>query len=503
MAEQPCPVREFHRNHNQIVLLNENVHGATEYSDIIRFLRNSRIGFAISENIHQVQSYIEDFWRTAQIVDDSIEATIHGSPIVIMEAVIRAALRFGDLDYGNMCYVRQIRERGVRSFGYVGSFTWKEIYKGLIIGQWRYFFHVLMQCLSARKSGTDTMGHDLLSAMIGLTYNQPYNFSLMILQAYKHQIGLKANDKRLMILYPRFLSLIIRHLLPNLSFDASLPAYAQAPMPIRIFTDCARVNESKRTDARPVTTPLRGAIIQGNYNSENDPNWLNIRSGVDQIFVGVSTSSATGVAVETDEVILELDAALDAGPSSRTADKGKRPMEEVFVDDMLTEKEYLFSSSSDDDEEDRRRPDTDSVCVPVPLKTYKRRRVTVSDLQSSSPIVSSVTVTSSSASSDSRGLLNLELSVALPSLSSSLPFTSFVEATSMVTSIQLVTPMMSSPIPAVPLFELLSSQMGTGNVFALSGSSSLPPRPSAFTDLQAPETRQARPKVAFGPSPPV
>ncbi|KAM0065107.1 hypothetical protein Hdeb2414_s0003g00110951 [Helianthus debilis subsp. tardiflorus] len=89
-----------------------------------------------------------------------------------------------------------------------------------------------------------------------------------------------------MILYPRFLSLIIRHLLLNLSFDGTLPANAQAPMPIRIFTDCARVNESKRTDARPITTPLRGAILQGTYNPEIDPNWLNIRSCVEQIFVG-------------------------------------------------------------------------------------------------------------------------------------------------------------------------------------------------------------------------
>ncbi|KAJ0578634.1 hypothetical protein HanIR_Chr05g0250141 [Helianthus annuus] len=594
MAEQPRPIREFHRNHNQIALLNDHVRGGAEYANIIRFLRNSRIGFAISENIHQVQAYIEDFWCTARIVDDSIEATISGSSIVISEAVIRAALRFGDLDHGNTCYVRQIRERGVRSFGYVGSFTKKEIYKALIIGQWRYFFHVLMQCLSARKSGTDTMGHDLLSAMIGLTYNQPYNFSLMILQALKHQIGLKANDKRLLILYPRFLCLIFRHLLPNLSFEGTLPAYAQAAMPIRIFTDCARVNESKRTDSRPVTTPLCGAILQGNYNPDHDPNWLNSRSGVDQIFAGgmqavvenaqepvvvqpqvdlqqppvnlpepdpvqepvisepvvvasmqeavfvqapVSTSSATGVVVETDDVILELDAALEAGPSSRIVDKGKRPMEEVSVDesldDMPSEKQYLLlvmkelqnrlspsereklelfrakvaslgpssdwsirlaswndrandldsivfssSSSDDDDDEDHRRP-------------------------SSSPMVASVTVTSSSAPSDSRGLLNMELSVALPSLSSSLPFTSFVEATSMVTSPQPVTPMMSSPIPAVPLFGSLSSQIGTGNVFALSRSSSLPPRPSTFTDLPAPETRQAGPKVAFGRSPPV
>ncbi|KAF5797657.1 hypothetical protein HanXRQr2_Chr07g0283231 [Helianthus annuus] len=463
MADPPRPVRKFHRHHNQIALINENVRGGAEYSDIMRFLRNSIICFTISENIHQVQEYIEDFWRTAQIVDNSIEATIHGSPIVITEAVIRAALRFGDLDYGNTCYVKQIRERGARSFGYVGCFTKKEIAKGLILGQWRYFFHVMMQCLAPRKSGMDGMAHDLLSAMIGLTYNQPYYFSLMIFQAFKHHIGLKENDKRLMILYPRFL------------LHSTLVAKSS-------------------TDVRPVTTPLLGAIVQENYNPENDPVWLNIRNGVAQIFSGemqaveanvhepvvvqplvnlqqppvnipepdpieelvidepiidasvqenvfvhtpVSTSSATGVAVETDEVILELDAALEAGPSSRAVDKGKQPIEEVFVDesvnDMLTEKQYLLlvmknlqnritpsererldlfcakvasfgpssdwnirlaswsdrvndldsiafsSSSSDDEDEDYCRPDTDTVRVSAPLKTYKRRRVTVSD----------------------------------------------------------------------------------------------------------------------------
>ncbi|KAJ0790349.1 hypothetical protein HanPI659440_Chr05g0214451 [Helianthus annuus] len=466
-----------------------------------------------------------------------------------------------------------------------------------------------MQCLSPRKSGTDTMINDLVSGMIGLPYNQPYNFSLMIFQALKQQIGLKANDKRLMILYPRFLCLIFRHLLPNLSFEGTLPAYALAPMANRIFTDCAKVNGSKRTDARPVPTSLCGAILQDNYNPEADLQWLNIRDGIDHIFVGdtqepvvvqpqvdlqqpsavipepepvqepvisepvivtslqavvsvqvpVSTSSATEVAVETDDVILELDAALDACPSSRTVDKGKRPMEDAIVDDLFddmpSEKVYLslvmkelqnclpppesrklelfrakvaslgpssdwgirlarwndkandpdsivFSSSDDDDEEDRQHHVSDTVRVPVPLREYKRQRVAVSDLQSSSPMVASVSVTSSSAPSDSRGLLNVELSIAPPSLSSPLPFPSFVEATSVTTSSQPDTLIMSSHIPVVPLFESLSSQTGTGNVFALSGSSSLPVQPSSPIDLPAPETRRTGPRTAFCSNPP-
>ncbi|MFS8022156.1 hypothetical protein Hanom_Chr16g01436191 [Helianthus anomalus] len=138
----------------------------------------------------------------------------------------------------------------------------------------------MMQCLAPRKLGMDGMANDLLSAMIGLTYNQLYNFSLMIFQAFKHQIGLKENDKRLMILYPCFLSLIIRNLFPNLQFDINLPAHAQAPMHTRIFTKCAKVNVSKKTEVRPVTTPLLGVIVQENHIPENDPIWLNIRNGV-------------------------------------------------------------------------------------------------------------------------------------------------------------------------------------------------------------------------------
>ncbi|KAJ0616767.1 hypothetical protein HanIR_Chr02g0094151 [Helianthus annuus] len=595
MAEQPHPVREFHKGHNQTALLDENIRGGADYADIIRFLRNSRIGFAISESIHLVRAYIDDFWRTARVVNDTIEATVSENSIVITEAVVRAALRFGDLDYGSTCYVRQIRERGVRSFGYAGSFDKKEISKPMFLGQWRFFFHVLMQCLSPRKSGTDTMSNDLVSGMIGLPYNQPYNFSLMIFQALKQQIGLKANDKRLMLLYPRFLCIIFRHLLPNLSFEGTLLAYGGKPMGNRIFKDCAKINESKRTDARPVLTPLCGAILHDNYNPEADLQWLNIRDGLDHLFVGDTqepvvvqpqvdlqqppaviqepepvqepvisesvtvTSIQAAVAVETDDEILELDAALDAGPSSRAVDKGKRPMEDAVVDELLddmpTEKEYLmavpkelqncirphesrslelfrakvaslgpssewgirlarwnekasdpdsivFSSSDDDDDVDRPRPVLDTVRASAPLRKFKRRRVAVSDLQSSSPMVASVSVTSSSAPSDSRGLLNVELSVAPPTLSSPLPFPSFVEATSVTTSVLPDTPIMSSPIPVVPLFESLSSQTGTSNVFALSGSSSLPVQPTSPIDLPDPETGRTRARTAVGKNPP-
>ncbi|MFS7931294.1 hypothetical protein Hanom_Chr04g00354301 [Helianthus anomalus] len=164
-------VRHFVPKHNPIAILDEAIQGAADYAPIIHFLQRSRISYAISEDVQLVITYIYDFWQFARAVDNTIEATINGNQIVITEDVIRAALWFGDLDHGRTCYSRTIRERAARAFSYVGQFPSKQLLKAMIIGQWRYFFHVLMQCLAPRKAGMDGIGHSLLSGMIGLTFN--------------------------------------------------------------------------------------------------------------------------------------------------------------------------------------------------------------------------------------------------------------------------------------------------------------------------------------------
>ncbi|KAM0043294.1 hypothetical protein Hdeb2414_s0010g00339571 [Helianthus debilis subsp. tardiflorus] len=146
-ATPPVPVRHFVPKHNQVALLDETIRGAEDYTQIMRFLRRSRIAYAISENVPQLTSYIDEFWRTARLVDNTIEATINGNQILITEDVIHVALRFGDLDHGEPYYSRPIRERAARAFGYVGHFPSKKLYKGILICQWRFFYHVLMHYL--------------------------------------------------------------------------------------------------------------------------------------------------------------------------------------------------------------------------------------------------------------------------------------------------------------------------------------------------------------------
>ncbi|KAJ0783502.1 hypothetical protein HanLR1_Chr01g0021031 [Helianthus annuus] len=359
MAEQQnqphVPERHFILKHNQIALLDENLRGIDDYKEIIRFLRRSRIAHALTANVRIVKAYMEHFWATARVNNnDTIEATVNGQQIVITEEVIRAALQLGELDHGEICYDATIRERAVRHFGYSGPLPSRQINKGMLREKWRFFFHVIMQCFAPRKSGMDGMGHKLLSAMIGLTFNQPYNFARMILRALQTQISYEAGNAKLMLLYPRFLMLIFKHLIPNIPIHEGLPQLVQTPMTRRIFTHCRNVKPSVHSNALPEIRPMLGAILHAeDYNLAADQTWIEITAGVNQLFgriVGddvemeIEIEQAGPNLNESRDMLLEeIDAAIETeAPTAKG--KGKLVEDDVV---MLNEKEYLRTVRKD------------------------------------------------------------------------------------------------------------------------------------------------------------
>ncbi|KAF5794604.1 hypothetical protein HanRHA438_Chr08g0341181 [Helianthus annuus] len=107
----------------------------------------------------------------------------------------------------------------------------------------------------------------------------------MILRLFQSQLGYRANDKWLQLLYPRFLTLVFRHLLPNLPFGDHLPAYTLTPMHRHIFKDCRSPKEIVHATVLSVVHPLHGAMVQEDgYNPESDQTWIDIRNGVAQLF---------------------------------------------------------------------------------------------------------------------------------------------------------------------------------------------------------------------------
>ncbi|MFS8024830.1 hypothetical protein Hanom_Chr16g01467971 [Helianthus anomalus] len=189
-----------------------------------------------------------------------------------------------------------------------------------------------------------------------------------------------------MSLYPRFLTLIFRHLLPNLQFDDHTPAYIQTPMHRRIFKDCRTPKETIHGNVFPVFHLLLGAmaghdvdvpqkavqqplVVQPQVDLQQPPPIMpepvieelvvvvreaedvsvsqpmdvvpSLSEAVDLVMrdrvymvleqpsTSVVTSAPIGLA-ETDPVIIALDATLETGSSSKRLDKGKGLLKKVL-----------------------------------------------------------------------------------------------------------------------------------------------------------------------------
>ncbi|MFS7931295.1 hypothetical protein Hanom_Chr04g00354311 [Helianthus anomalus] len=361
----------------------------------------------------------------------------------------------------------------------------------------------------------------------------------MILQSFQSQLGFRVNDKRLQLLYPRFLTLIFRHLLPNLPFGDHFPAYVLTQMHRRIFKDCRNPKETVHATALPVVHPLLGAMVQEvGYSLKSDQTWINIRNGpavvvqpqvdlqqpplimnepvieesvvgvrvvqdvsviqpmdvvpsstemvdlvtgdrvdmvLEQTITSIGTSAQISLA-ETDPVIIALDVALETGSSSNILDKGKGVVVES-VEDSVDD-----ISSGDEYLE--------LVCKDMLNKISKSDkekldlfRATVASLGPSS----GWGLRLASWNKDLNNLLLDTAAVVTCSLparsSSSLPVVSIVvpvDSTRVASSIDALPPVSSSPIPSAPLFSSLRASMSSSNMFTVLESASLPPLPSDF-----------------------
>ena len=121
--------------------------------------------------------------------------------------------------------------------------------------------HIMIVSLSGRKSGFDVMGPRLQSAMAALVYNKPFSFSQFFMDEFVQQIH--AGGRERFSLYPRFIMILIQHLLPNLQ---ALPNLVQvSAIDRRLYADCQHHNSIGPLADRPIETPLFGHLVNPNY----------------------------------------------------------------------------------------------------------------------------------------------------------------------------------------------------------------------------------------------
>nr|GEY47992.1 hypothetical protein [Tanacetum cinerariifolium] len=210
----------FLDTHNVVTIL-KKIDAAKGFEQIIDFLSESYIHYALTVNPHIYISCLKQFWNTASVKhsDDvtRLQALVDRKKIVISEVVIREILQLDDAE----------------GMAFLSS-------------QWKFLIHTLLQSLSAKRTSLNEFSTAMASAVICLSKGQKFNFSKYIFDSLVRNVDSSSK----FYMYPRFIQLIIQNQVGDLSTHTTrfiFPALTQ-----KVFATMRRV----RKGFSGVETPL-------------------------------------------------------------------------------------------------------------------------------------------------------------------------------------------------------------------------------------------------------
>ncbi|GJX96617.1 hypothetical protein Tco_0352415 [Tanacetum coccineum] len=166
--------------------------GSEGFHQVIDFLSQSHISYALTKKPEIYISFIKQFWRTAEASTDTdgevtITAIIDGQSKTITEASLRRHLKLEDHDGITSIPNSEIFEQ-LALMGYQTDSDKLTFQKGVFSPQWRFLIHTLLHCLSPKKTAWEQFSSNIATALICLATNRKYNFSRMIFEHMKKQL---------------------------------------------------------------------------------------------------------------------------------------------------------------------------------------------------------------------------------------------------------------------------------------------------------------------------
>ena len=183
--------------HNMVAHLTKDDDNA-EFHQIMDFLAQSSIRFALTVSLKVSSSWVEQFWRSAKLRTVNnirhITAKVAGKPISVSEASIRSDLLLDDAEGINVLPNQNILDQ-VKLMGYEGDFDQLTFQKGLFSPQWKFLFHTMIHCISSKSTSRDQIPTNITTAVICLITSCNYNFSKMIFEGMARHCSDLSNHK--------------------------------------------------------------------------------------------------------------------------------------------------------------------------------------------------------------------------------------------------------------------------------------------------------------------
>ncbi|GJX61051.1 hypothetical protein Tco_0293951, partial [Tanacetum coccineum] len=183
--------------------------GSAGFHQIIIFLTQSYICYALTKKPEVCVSFIKQFWRSAEASTDDngegkINATIDGHSFSITEGSLRRHLKLADQDGVTSIPTTEIFKQ-LALMGYHTDSDKLTFQKGVFAPQWRFLIHNILHCLSPKKTAWEQFSSNIAAAIICLATNRKFNFSRMI---FEHMVS-NISSPHKFLMYPRFIQICL------------------------------------------------------------------------------------------------------------------------------------------------------------------------------------------------------------------------------------------------------------------------------------------------------
>ncbi|GJX15968.1 hypothetical protein Tco_0216800 [Tanacetum coccineum] len=212
--------------------------GSAGFHQIIDFLNQSHICYALTKKPEVCVSFIKQFWRSAEASNEEngevkINAIIDGHSLSITEGSLRRHLKLADQDGITSIPTTEIFEQ-LALMGYHTDSDKLTFQKGAFSPQWRFLIHNILHCLSPKKTAWEQFSSNIATATICLATNRKFNFSRMI---FEHMVS-NISSPHKFLMYPRFIQICLdmqRHHLQQHSRIYQVPS-----LTMKVFSNMKR-----------------------------------------------------------------------------------------------------------------------------------------------------------------------------------------------------------------------------------------------------------------------
>ncbi|MFS7995817.1 hypothetical protein Hanom_Chr12g01122541 [Helianthus anomalus] len=264
--------------HNMAAYLQLEGKISPEFTGIMEYLHRARINYAITTQHIAYQSHIKAFWSSAVIETvenkEVIRASVAEKPVVISENTIRERLQLGDQPEDPTSIDLQCQRGLLMRLRYIDNVLANQINKKYMPLRYKFLLHILIHCLSNKRSGYDLSPIDLTGLFTALILNKPFNISRYIFDNLKENVRrpLPSATQRTSTkfwLYPRFLQMMIDDQIPDLPKTEAdvLPVNPMNERTLLIFKSMSAYKESD-----PIRK-LIGHLDVPNYEAPQNNRW--------------------------------------------------------------------------------------------------------------------------------------------------------------------------------------------------------------------------------------